>query len=145
MNAIDGQRTYAPRPQTFLPAVQDIVVSEAETTSREIDVAVRDLAEAGGAIAHAILEKRRADLDASVELLRLVIEKVGKVRRHRWLHQPSERSRTALVPTASRGGAGRNDLGNASTVRGFPRTEAEEWGHGRKVWKQKSIARVADP
>jgi cell division protease FtsH len=32
-------------------------------------VAVRDLVEAGGACARAILEKRRADLEAGVELL----------------------------------------------------------------------------
>jgi cell division protease FtsH len=69
MDATVGQRTYAPRPQTFLPALQDSVVSAAETTSREIDVAVRDLVEAGGASARAILEKRRADLEAGVELL----------------------------------------------------------------------------
>jgi len=69
MDATVGQRTYAPRPQTFLPTMQDTVVSAAEATSREIDVAVRDLVEAGGACARAILEKRRADLDAGVALL----------------------------------------------------------------------------
>ena len=69
MDATVGQRTYAPRPQTFLPAVQDTVVSAAEATGREIDLAVRDLIEAGGACARAILEKRRGDLDAGVELL----------------------------------------------------------------------------
>jgi cell division protease FtsH len=69
MNATVGQRTYAPRPQTFLPVAQDTVVSAAETTSREIDVAVRDLVEAGAATARAILERRRADLEAGVELL----------------------------------------------------------------------------
>jgi cell division protease FtsH len=69
MDATVGQRTYAPRPQTFLPAMQDTVVSAAEATAREIDLAVRDLIEAGGACARAILEKRRGDLDAGVELL----------------------------------------------------------------------------
>lgn len=69
MDATVGQRTYAPRPQTFLPALQDTVVSAAEATGREIDVAVRDLVEAGGVCARAILEKRRGDLDAGVELL----------------------------------------------------------------------------
>ena len=69
MDATVGQRTYAPRPQAFLPAMQDTVVSAAEATAREIDVAVRDLVEAGGACARAILEKRRADLEAGVELL----------------------------------------------------------------------------
>ncbi|MGB9116026.1 ATP-dependent zinc metalloprotease FtsH [Bradyrhizobium sp.] len=69
MDATVGQRTYAPRPQAFLPAMQDTVVGAAEATGREIDLAVRDLVEAGGACARAILEKRRGDLDAGVELL----------------------------------------------------------------------------
>ena len=64
-----GQRTYAPRPQTFLPVMQDAVVSAAEATGREIDLAVRDLIETGDVCARAILEKRRGDLDAGVELL----------------------------------------------------------------------------
>jgi cell division protease FtsH len=69
MDSKVGQRTYAPRPQAFLPAMQDAVVSAAEATGREIDLAVRDLIEAGDACARAILEKRRPDLDAGVELL----------------------------------------------------------------------------
>jgi cell division protease FtsH len=69
MDAKVGQRTYAPRPQAFLPAMQDTVVSAAEATGREIDLAVRDLIEAGGASARAILERRRGDLDAGVALL----------------------------------------------------------------------------
>ena len=69
MDAKVGQRTYAPRPQTFLPAVQDAIVSAAEATGREIDLAVRDLIEEGGARARAILEKRRVDLDVGAKLL----------------------------------------------------------------------------
>jgi len=69
MDAVVGQRTYAPRPQSFLPAMQDTVVGAAEATAREIDVAVRDLLEAGRAVAHATLEKRKSDLDAGVRLL----------------------------------------------------------------------------
>jgi cell division protease FtsH len=69
MDAKVGQRTYAPRPQAFLPTMQDTVVSAAEATGREIDLAVRDLIEAGGASARAILERRRSDLDAGVALL----------------------------------------------------------------------------
>ena len=69
MDAKVGQRTYAPRPQTFLPAMQDAIVSAAEATGREIDLAVKELIEAGGACARGILEKRRGDLDAGVELL----------------------------------------------------------------------------
>jgi cell division protease FtsH len=64
-----GQRTYAPRPQAFLPAMQDSVVSAAEATGREIDLAVRELIEAGDACAKQILEERRADLEAGVALL----------------------------------------------------------------------------
>jgi cell division protease FtsH len=69
MDAKVGQRTYAPRPQTFLPAIQDTVTSAAEETGREIDLAVRQLIETGDACARQILEKRRADLEAGVELL----------------------------------------------------------------------------
>jgi cell division protease FtsH len=64
-----GQRTYAPRPQAFLPAIQDTMVSAAEATGREIDLAVRQLIEDGDACATQILEKRRADLEAGVALL----------------------------------------------------------------------------
>jgi cell division protease FtsH len=69
MDAKVGQRTYAPRPQAFLPAMQDAIVSAAEATGREIDLAVRDLIEAGDACARSILETRRGDLDEGVELL----------------------------------------------------------------------------
>ena len=68
MDATVGQRTYAPRPQTFL-AAQDQLVSAAEATSREIDLAVHDLVEAAAAAAQAILETRRRDLDAGAALL----------------------------------------------------------------------------
>src|SRR6185369_2250594 len=42
MDARVGQRTYASRPQAFLSNVQDLVVSAADLTGREIDLAVRD-------------------------------------------------------------------------------------------------------
>jgi cell division protease FtsH len=64
-----GQRTYAPPQHPFLPGVPADRVQAAESTAREIDVAVRDI------IAHAldrasgILKARRADLDKGVELL----------------------------------------------------------------------------
>jgi len=64
-----GQRTYASRPQMLLQATQDTVVSAAEMTGREIDLAVRDLVEAGDACARAILEKHRRDLDEGVGIL----------------------------------------------------------------------------
>ena len=69
MDATIGQRTYAPRPQGFLVAAQDQVASAAQTTAREIDVAVRDLIEAADQVARGILEKRRSDLQAGVALL----------------------------------------------------------------------------
>jgi cell division protease FtsH len=68
-NGCDGQRTYAPKPQSFIPAMQDAVVSAAEAAGREIDLAVRQLVEAGDACAREILEKRRAELDAGIQLL----------------------------------------------------------------------------
>ncbi|WP_050626040.1 ATP-dependent zinc metalloprotease FtsH [Bradyrhizobium viridifuturi] len=69
MDAGVGQRTYAPKPQAFMPAMQDIVVSAAQETSREIDLAVRQLVEVGEACAQDILRSRRSDLEAGVELL----------------------------------------------------------------------------
>jgi cell division protease FtsH len=69
MDADVGQRTYAPKPQAFVPAMQDAVVSAAEATGREIDLAVRELVEAGEVCARGILEKRRTELEAGVELL----------------------------------------------------------------------------
>ncbi|WP_271605140.1 ATP-dependent zinc metalloprotease FtsH [Bradyrhizobium sp. CCBAU 11434] len=68
MDETVGQRTYAPKPQAFL-AAQDAVVTAAEATGREIDLAVRNLIEDGDRRARDILQRRRADLDAGVELL----------------------------------------------------------------------------
>ena len=68
MDEVVGQRTYAPKPQAFL-AVQDAVVTAAEATGREIDLAVRNLIEEGDHRARDILQRRRVDLDAGVELL----------------------------------------------------------------------------
>jgi cell division protease FtsH len=69
MDARVGQRTYAPRPQAFLSNAQDLVVSAADLTGREIDLAVRDLIEAGDLLALKILQDRRADLEAGIKLL----------------------------------------------------------------------------
>ncbi|MBW7963332.1 ATP-dependent zinc metalloprotease FtsH [Bradyrhizobium sp. BR 10261] len=68
MDETVGQRTYAPKPQAFL-AAQDTVVTAAEATGREIDLAVRNLIEEGDRRARDILQRRRADLDGGVELL----------------------------------------------------------------------------
>ncbi|HVX77014.1 MAG TPA: ATP-dependent zinc metalloprotease FtsH [Bradyrhizobium sp.] len=69
MDPTIGQRTYAPKPQTFLPAAQDQLISAAEVTGREIDLAVRDLIEQADAHARSILEAHRSDLEAGVNLL----------------------------------------------------------------------------
>ncbi|HVZ51341.1 MAG TPA: ATP-dependent zinc metalloprotease FtsH [Pseudolabrys sp.] len=64
-----GQRTYAPPPQPFMPADPTGGVEAAETTAREIDVAVRDIIAAAFKRASEILQSRRADLDKGAELL----------------------------------------------------------------------------
>ena len=69
MDANVGQRTYAPKPQVFMPAIQDTIVSAAEATGREIDLAVRQLIETVGACAREILERRRKELEEGVQLL----------------------------------------------------------------------------
>ncbi|WP_454627031.1 ATP-dependent zinc metalloprotease FtsH [Bradyrhizobium cenepequi] len=69
MDRTVGQRTYAPKPQVFMPAMQDSVVSASEATGREIDLAVRQLIDEGADRAYQVLERRRAELEAGVELL----------------------------------------------------------------------------
>jgi cell division protease FtsH len=69
MDKTVGQRTYAPRPQASFLQAQDQVVSAAEVTGREIDLAVRDLIAEGDARAHSILEDHRQDLEQGVVLL----------------------------------------------------------------------------
>jgi cell division protease FtsH len=69
MDATIGQRTYVARRQAFLDVAQDQLVSAAEVTAREIDIAVHDLIEAANLCARDILQKRRKDLEAGTELL----------------------------------------------------------------------------
>jgi cell division protease FtsH len=69
MDGTVGQRTYAPRPQASFLQAQDQVVSAAEETGREIDLAVRDLIAEGDARARSILEGHRHDLEQGVALL----------------------------------------------------------------------------
>jgi len=69
MDETVGQRTYARAPQPFLPVPSADHVQAAEITTREIDVAVRDLLGKGFARAQEILHARRADLDAGARLL----------------------------------------------------------------------------
>ena len=64
-----GQRTYAPEPQPFMPAPVASHVQAAEITTREIDVAVRDLLGKAFDRARDILQTRRADLEAGAQLL----------------------------------------------------------------------------
>ncbi len=64
-----GQRTYLSKPSTFLIAPQDQLVNAAQATAREIDLAVRDLIEAGHLRARSILESNRRDLERGVALL----------------------------------------------------------------------------
>jgi cell division protease FtsH len=69
MDARLGQRTYAATPNPFLAAAQDKAVRASEATAREIDLAVHDLVEKGGARARKILEEHRADLETGAKLL----------------------------------------------------------------------------
>ena len=64
-----GQRTYAPPPHPFFPGAATDRVHAAETTEREIDVAVRDIIGRAFDRATELLRSRRADLDKGVELL----------------------------------------------------------------------------
>lgn len=70
MDATVGQRVYAPRPQLFLSqAAQDLAVTAAEATAREIDLAVRGLIEEAARRAVDLLVQSRHDLDAGAALL----------------------------------------------------------------------------
>lgn len=69
MDKTVGQRTYASSPQASFLQPQDQLVSAAEETGREIDLAVRDLIAEGDARAQSILERRRQDLERGVALL----------------------------------------------------------------------------
>jgi cell division protease FtsH len=63
-----GQRTYAP-PQTVLPVMGAKQFQAAEATTREVDVAVRDLLGTAFERAQEILRTRQRDLDAGAQLL----------------------------------------------------------------------------
>jgi cell division protease FtsH len=95
-----GQRTYAPEPQPFMPAPIASHVQAAEITTREIDVAVRDLLAKAFERAREILQTRRGDLDAGVELLlkqeTLTADDFPPIRSGRTQTEP----RLATVPAA---------------------------------------------
>jgi len=96
-----GQRTYAPEPQPFMPAPMSSHVQAAEITTREIDVAVRDLEAEAFDRAREILQKRRSDLDAGAELLlkreTLTADDFPPIRSPR----PPTEPRLTVVPAAS--------------------------------------------
>jgi cell division protease FtsH len=69
MNETLGPRTYAPPPQPFLTGQQTGQVEASETTEREIDVAVRDIAAKAFDRATDVLRRRRADLDEGARRL----------------------------------------------------------------------------
>jgi cell division protease FtsH len=69
MNETIGPRTYAPPPQPFLTGAQTSHVEASQTTEREIDVAVRDIAAKAFERATEILRGRRADLDEGARRL----------------------------------------------------------------------------
>jgi len=95
-----GQRTYAPAPQPFIPVPTANHVQAAEVTTREIDVAVRDLLAKAFERAREILQKRRSDLDAGAELLlkreTLTADDFPPIRSPRTPAEP----RLAVVPAA---------------------------------------------
>ena len=80
-----GQRTYARPPQSFLPGLPTDHVEAAETTAREIDVAVRDIIAGAFERATDILQSRRSDLEEGVKLLltreTLTVEEFPTIRR----------------------------------------------------------------
>jgi len=96
-----GQRTYAPEPQPFMPAPMSSHVQAAEITTREIDVAVRDLLAKAFDRAREILQKQRGDLDAGAELLlkreTLTADDFPPIRSPR----PPTGPRLTVVPSAS--------------------------------------------
>lgn len=69
MDETIGQRSYAPPQHPFLPSAPTGRLQAAETTAREIDVAVRDIIAHAFDRAREVLQFRRDDLDEGVELL----------------------------------------------------------------------------
>jgi cell division protease FtsH len=96
-----GQRTYLPEPQTLMPAATPNHVQAAEVTTREIDVAVRDLVAKAFERAREILQNRRGDLDAGAELLlkreTVTADDFPPIHSKRATTEP----RLAVVPTVS--------------------------------------------
>jgi cell division protease FtsH len=68
MDAVLGERTYAPPPATFLTASSEHGYT-ADLTSREIDLAIRNILHDEQERAVQILQRRRVDLESGVGLL----------------------------------------------------------------------------
>jgi len=96
-----GERTYEPAPQPYLNVPTGNHVQAAEVTTREIDVAVRDLLSKALDRAGEILRTRRADLDAGAALLlereTLTADDFPAIRSPKAVSKP----RLAAAPTAS--------------------------------------------
>jgi len=96
-----GQRTYLPEPQTLMTVATPNHVQAAEVTTREIDIAVRDLVAKAFERAREILQNRRSDLDAGAELLlqreTVTADDFPPIRSKRASTEP----RLAVVPTVS--------------------------------------------
>jgi len=94
-----GQRTYMPEPQPFMPMPSAKHVQAADITTREIDVAVRDLLAKAFDRACEILQKRQRDLDAGAGLLlereTLTADDFPAIRSTGAANQP----RLALIPS----------------------------------------------
>ncbi len=69
MDETVGQRTYVTNRQQFLVVPQADHIDAAEVTTREIDVAIRDLVGEGLERAKQVLTQRRNDLDEGAKLL----------------------------------------------------------------------------
>jgi cell division protease FtsH len=69
MDDIVGQRTYALAPHNFLATTSGDRLQASEATTREIDLAVRDIVAHAFSRATDILRSRGADLEAGAELL----------------------------------------------------------------------------
>ena len=86
MDAKIGQRTYAQAPQSYLPGIPAERIQAAETTEREIDVAVRDIMANAFERATAILQSRRPDLEKGVAVLlareTVTAEELPEIRPH---------------------------------------------------------------
>ncbi len=100
-----GQRTYAPPPQPFLAMPAGDHVQAAELTTREIDVAVRDLLGRAAERAGEILRSRRGDLDAGVALLlkreTITADDFGPLRSPKAAAEKAAAEKTAAEPRLS--------------------------------------------